>query len=149
MTEILFYHLTESPLEEALPSLLEKSLGRGWKAVVQTGSEERRDALDASLWTYRDDSFLGHGLDSDPHAADQPIVLTTSGANPNAANVRFFVDGAPPVALEGYERAIIMFDGHDQAQIESARENWKTLRAAGHDVAYWQQTDDRRWEKKA
>ena len=43
MTEVLFYHLTESTLEDALPSLLERSLERGWRAAVQTASEERRD----------------------------------------------------------------------------------------------------------
>ena len=37
MAEVLFYHLTESTLEDALPPLLEKSLERGWRAVVQTG----------------------------------------------------------------------------------------------------------------
>ena len=31
MAEILFYHLTESTLEEALPGLLEKSVERGWQ----------------------------------------------------------------------------------------------------------------------
>jgi DNA polymerase-3 subunit chi len=63
MAEALFYHLTESTLEEALPPLLEKSLERGWRAVVQVASPERRDALDQHLWTYRDDSFLAHGAD--------------------------------------------------------------------------------------
>lgn len=149
MAEVLFYHLTESTLEEALPPLLEKSLDRGWKVVVQTGSEERRDALDAHLWTFRDDSFLGHGLESDPQAADQPILLTVSENNANGATVRFVVDGAEPPPLEGYERGVLMFDGHDQMQVDAAREHWKRLKAAGHAVTYWQQTDGRRWERKA
>ena len=57
MTEILFYHLTESKLEDALPPLLEKSLERGWKVAIQTVDEARRDFLDTHLWTFRDDSF--------------------------------------------------------------------------------------------
>ncbi|MGB3502147.1 MAG: DNA polymerase III subunit chi [Mesorhizobium sp.] len=149
MTDILFYHLTESTLEDALPPLLEKSVERGWRVVVQAGSEERRDTLDTHLWTYRDDSFLGHGLDSDPMAADQPIVLTTGVGNANEASVRFLVDGAEPPALGGYERAVFIFDGHDQAQIEEARNHWKSLRAEGHAVTYWQQVEGRRWERKA
>jgi DNA polymerase-3 subunit chi len=149
MAEVLFYHLTESTLEEALPPLLEKSLERGWKVVVQAGSEERRDALDAHLWTFRDDSFLGHGLESDPQAADQPILLTVSDGNANGATVRFVVDGAEPPQLDGYARGVLMFDGHDQAQVDAAREHWKRLKAAGHAVTYWQQTDGRRWERKA
>ena len=53
MAEVLFYHMTESRLEEALPDLLEKCLARGWRVVVQSTSPERADALDAHLWTYR------------------------------------------------------------------------------------------------
>lgn len=147
--EALFYHLTESTLEDALPPLLEKSLQRGWQVVVQAAGEERRDALDQWLWTFRDDSFLAHGTDRDDHAADQPVLLTATDANPNRAAIRFFVDGAAPGALEGYERAVFMFDGHDAAQLEAARDHWKAMKAAGHAVTYWQQGPDRRWERKA
>ena len=45
MAEVLFYHLTVSSLDEALPGLLEKSVARGWRAVVQAGSEERRQRI--------------------------------------------------------------------------------------------------------
>ena len=58
MTEILFYHLQRQPLEKVLPPLLENSLERGWRVVVQAASDERVEALDAHLWTYRDDAFL-------------------------------------------------------------------------------------------
>ncbi|RUM96444.1 DNA polymerase III subunit chi [Pseudaminobacter arsenicus] len=149
MTDVLFYHLTESTLEDALPGLLERSVQRGWRVVVQAGSDERRDALDAHLWTFRDDSFLAHGPDGEPHAAEQPILLTTSIENRNEAQVRFLVDGANPPDLGPYERAVFMFDGHDAAQLEAAREHWKVTKAAGHTVTYWQQTSDRRWERKA
>ncbi len=149
MAEVLFYHMTESTLEDALPGLLERSVGRGWRAVVQSGSEERRDALDQHLWTFRDDSFLAHGTDREPFAAEQPILLTTGDANTNAANIRFLVDGAAPPDLTGYERAVFLFDGHDSGQVEAAREQWRAMQAAGHDVTYWQQSADRRWERKA
>ena len=149
MAEALFYHLTESTLEQALPPLLEKSLQRGWAVVVQTGTEERRDALDGHLWTFRDDSFLAHGSDRDPHSADQPVLLTTGSDNGNGARIRFIVDGASPPDLSSYERAVFMFDGHDAAQLEAARAQWKDVKSAGHSVTYWQQTSDLRWERKA
>ena len=149
MTEVLFYHLTQSTLEEALPPLLEKSLQRGWNVVVQSGTEERRDALDAHLWTWRDDSFLAHGTDRDPHPADQPVLLTTGEGNANDARIRFVVDGASPPDLSAYERAVFLFDGHDADQLEAARRHWKHMKTAGHSVTYWQQADDRRWERQA
>src|SRR6185503_7171346 len=95
MTEVLFYHLLRKPLEKALPELLEKSYERGWRVVVQAGSEERVDALDARLWTYRDDTFLPHGTSRDSEAGNQPILLTTADGNPNGATVRFMIDGVP------------------------------------------------------
>jgi DNA polymerase-3 subunit chi len=149
MAEVLFYHLTESTLEDALPGLLERSLGRGWRAVVQTGTDERRDALDQHLWTFRDDSFLAHGTDREPFAQDQPVLLTTGADNRNGAQIRFMVEGASPPDLSGYERAVFLFDGHDTAQVEAARAQWTAMKGAGHAVTYWQQTPDRRWERRA
>ena len=149
MADVLFYHLTESTLEDALPGLLERSVDRGWRAVVQTGTEERRDALDQHLWTFRDDSFLAHATDREAYPGEQPILLTTGDGNPNQAKIRFLVDGAVPPDLGGYERAVFLFDGHDAEQVEAARGHWKVMKDAGHAVTYWQQTPDRRWERKA
>src|SRR5262245_40738241 len=95
MTELLFYHLQRQPLERVLPTLLERSLERGWRVIVQSSSEERVEALDAHLWTYREDAFLPHGTWREPLSGEQPILLTVEGSNPNAANVRFLIDGAP------------------------------------------------------
>jgi len=62
MPDVLFYHLENQPLERVLPILLEKTLERGWRAVIEVGSSQRAEALDTALWTFRDDSFLAHGL---------------------------------------------------------------------------------------
>jgi DNA polymerase-3 subunit chi len=150
MAEIWFYHLQSRPLEQVLPTLLERSLARGWKVVVQCSSRERLASLDDRLWTYADDSFLPHGVAGELDAAGNPIVLTTDSDNPNAAQVRFCVDGVRiPDALDAYERVILMFDGDDPEALASAREDWKKLRARGLAATYWQQDDTGRWEKKA
>lgn len=148
MAEVWFYHLTDSTLEATLPGLLEKSLERGWRAVVQTGSEERRDTLDAHLWAWSEESFLAHATDRESMLDHQPIVLTCADINPNGAAIRFLCDGASLCDLDGYARAVFLFDGHDQSQLEAARDHWKTLKSAGHVVTYWQQAGGR-WEKKA
>ena len=120
MSEVLFYHLTESKLEDALPPLLDKSLERGWRVVVQAGDAERRDALDAHLWTFREDSFLPHGTDEQAFAADQPVLLTTAPDNANAATVRFIVAPARchlPDGLRAWGWAI-------QLYAVRSRESW-------------------------
>jgi DNA polymerase-3 subunit chi len=105
MTEILFYHLQRQPIERVLPALLEKSLERGWRVVVQAASEERIEALDSHLWTFRDDAFLPHGVWREPEAREQPILLTVNDDNPNQASVRFLLDGAAvPADAATYQR---------------------------------------------
>jgi DNA polymerase-3 subunit chi len=131
-----------------LPVLLERSLERGWHAVIETSSRERAEALDAMLWTYRDDSFLPHAVAGDPTDPDQPVLIATDETNGNAAQVRFFIDRAVPQSGEGYTRIVYMFSGHDPDAVTEAREAWKTLRE-GNDLTYWQQDDAGRWVKKA
>ena len=149
MTEVLFYHLTESKLEDALPPLIDKSVERGWQVAVQMRETSRRDLLDTHLWTYREDSFLPHGTDESEMADRQPVLLTVSPENVNNAAVRFFVEGAEATDVASYQRVVLMFDGYDQEQLESARAQWKRLKGEGHSLTYWQQSQDGRWEKKA
>ena len=148
MTDVLFYHLEARPLEAVLPQLLEKTLERGWRAIIEVGSTERAEALDAELWTYRDDSFLAHGLAGSPTDAHQPILLTTATDNPNGAACRFFVDRAVPQSIEGYERLVYLFSGHDPDALAEARLAWRALKDSGQ-LTYWQQEANGRWTKKA
>jgi DNA polymerase-3 subunit chi len=150
MTDVLFYHLQRQPLERVLPLLLEKSLERGWRVVVQAASDERIDALDAHLWTYRDDSFLPHGTAREADAAAQPVLLVTDDRNPNDAQVRFLVDGAAvPADAAAYERIVLLFDGEDDDALAAARQRWAEAKAQGFAVTYWQTDDQGRWVKKA
>jgi DNA polymerase-3 subunit chi len=147
--EVWFYHLERTGLDQALPELLEKTLQRGWKAIVRTTADGRLEHLDGWLWSYRDESFLAHGLAAEPNAARQPVLLTTGTDNPNAANALFLIDGAEPGALDGYARALVLFDGRDEDQLKLARDQWKALKGTGAPLSYWKQSSEGRWEKQA
>lgn len=151
MSEVLFYHLTRTPLESAAPGILEKCLERDWKVTLRAGSAERAAALNDHLWTYREDGFLPHGGPDDGEAARQPIYLTAGRETPNAPDVLFLVDGAAasPDELAGFTRALVMFDGHDETALGEARAAWKAVTAAGLKAVYWAQTEAGGWTKKA
>jgi len=146
--EVWFYHLERSGLEQVLPELLEKTLQRGWRALVRSPDPERIEHLDGWLWTYRDDSFLPHGPADEAGAARQPILLSTEPENANGADVLFLIDGAEAGALDGYQRCILLFDGRDEAALAAARQRWRDVKAAGHPASYWRQAE-RGWEKQA
>jgi len=150
MTEILFYHLKGQRLEQVLPPLLQKSLERGWRVVVQASSEERIEALDAHLWTWRDDAFLPHGTWREPDAGEQPVLLTLDGENPNQAVVRFLVEGAElPADASAYQRLVLLFDGDDPDAVAAARERWAKAKNEGFEVTYWQADENGRWQRQA
>jgi DNA polymerase-3 subunit chi len=148
-TEVLFYHLEQQTLEKVLPSLVEKTLERGWRAVVQAGSQERLAAIDLALWTYKEDSFLAHGTAKEGYAAEQPVYLTTTGETPNGAGVRFLVDGAEAESFTGFVRIVYLFDGNDTDAVKVARGQWTAAKNAGCPVTYWQQSPTGKWERKA
>ncbi len=148
-TEVLFYHLERQPLERVLPNLLQRTLERGWRAVVQIGNAERLEALDAHLWTFVDDSFLPHGTAKDGAPERHPILLTLDQENANGAGVRFLLDGADMEAFAGYVRIVVMFDGRDAEAVAAARVQWQRVRAQGCKATYWRQGDTGRWEQKA
>ena len=148
MTDVRFYHLTRTALEAALPQMLERTIERDQRAIVMTGSAERTEALNAHLWTYRDRSFLPHGSERDGQAADQPIWLTTKTENPNGAQVLFLTDGARRDGLGSFEICAILFDGNDAEAVQAAREQWRGLKDAGHELTYWQQDERGRWAKQ-
>jgi DNA polymerase-3 subunit chi len=149
--EALFYHLTRRPLEAVLPEILERCLARQWRVTLRGGSAERLAALGAHLWTYRDDAFLPHGDASDGYPERQPIYLTTGPEKPNAPDVLILTDRAAIAATElaAHARVVTIFDGHDTAAVEEARNLWKQAVVAGCVAQYWAEDDGGRWVRKA
>ncbi|MBC6983029.1 DNA polymerase III subunit chi [Caulobacter sp. 17J80-11] len=147
--EVWFYHLERTALDQALPELLEKTLARGWRALVRTVGAERVEHLDSHLWTWREDAFLPHGVAGEDEAPRQPVLLTTAMDNPNGAHALFLVDGAEAGPLEGFARCVVMFDGRDEQALADARQRWKVFKSEGLPVSYWRQSEQGRWEKQA
>ncbi len=150
MVEVRFYHLTEVPLERALPVMLERTLDRGQRAVLRGGNLDRLRFLDGLLWTMDEAGFLPHGIEGDPDPDQHPIWLTTSTDVPNGADVLFLVDGAAAQTSEiaGKETTAILFDGHDPVAVDAARQQWKDVTGAGLAAVYWAQGAGGRWEKR-
>jgi DNA polymerase III subunit chi len=149
MSEIGFYHLTRSTLEDALPRLLDKTLQAGKRALVLVGSAERAETLAAHLWTYDPDAFLPHGTARDGFPARQPIWLTERDENANGAQFLFLADRAQSQHIAAYERCFELFDGRDEEAVAEARRRWATYRSASHTLKYWQQDDRGAWQLKS
>ena len=147
MTDVGFYHLTRTGIEQALPQLLGRTLAAKQRALVLCRDDARLAALDAALWQCAEPDWLPHGTAADGDAPLQPIWLTTQDEAPNDARYLFLIDGAESARLDAFARVFDLFDGKDEASGAAARERWSAAKAAGHSLTYWQQ-GARGWEKK-
>ena len=148
--DILFYRLTGSTLEATVTTFAERTLQRGGRVVVKGAGAARLDQLDAHLWAYRDDSFLPHGKAGGAHDDQQPVLLTTAAARPNAAGTLLLVDGArfDAESVTGLDRVALIFDGNDAEATAAARTDWKAVTETGLTAVFGAE-EDGRWVEKA
>ena len=137
MTDYWFYHLEASTLEGALPNLLEKTLEKGWRALIKMPASRLQD-LDEFLWTYRDEAFLPHGREDEPQADLQPILLSSETQSAKGFDAVFLIDGADLEDLDGVSRTIVMINGRSEDDVKRERGRWKVLKDQGANLAYYQ-----------
>lgn len=150
MSGAYFYHLTRQPLEVTLTMLLGKAHAAGWPTLVRGTNRARLEWLDEKLWLGQDDGFLPHGLEGGPHDSLQPILLSDKPDLQDNTKCLMAIDGADVSVeeIKTLDRVCILFDGHDDAALHTARAQWKCLTDAGAPATYWSE-DSGRWEKKA
>ena len=152
MSEALFYHLERRRLDDVLPGLVERTLERGWRALIRVESADRAAAVDALLWTYNDETFLPHAIAGDGDPARQPVLITVEDGNANGAQVLFLAGGASlsdwAQSAKSFDRIVMLFDGRDPGALAAAREAWKQANGASLDVTYWKENAAGKWEKQ-
>ncbi len=146
MAEVGFYHLTRTPLTEALPSLLARTLAVGQRALVVGPDQTCLDMISGALWAQ--EAWLPHGGAVDGDADLQPIWLSATAEPANGARFLFLVQGADGSGLDRFERVFDLFDGTSEPAVEAARGRWKRCRAEGYALVYWQQAASG-WQRKA
>ncbi|ATY31258.1 DNA polymerase III subunit chi [Sphingomonas psychrotolerans] len=145
--QVDFYHLTQVPLERALPQIAEKVLATGGRLMIVAGDAAQRAKLDQLLWAYAPESFLPHGQAGSEDDARQPALIAATPEAANGARHIALVDGIWRDEALRFDRVFHFFD---EARIGEARAAWKGLAdREGVERNYWKQNDAGRWEKAA
>lgn len=152
MSRVDFYHLQHRKLEDVLPTLLTKSYALNKNILLKVSTKEKAEQINQFLWTFNDESFLPHGCAKDGYSRLQPIYIGTDEESENVNNAQFLflTDGAelPIEQLADFERVFYIFDGTDSRQLEKSRNFWKDAKNLNHELHYWQQDTQGRWQQK-
>lgn len=148
MPEIRFYHLLSQPLYQALPALVAKAYENGHRILIRA-PEVEHEAISEALWSFKPESFLPHGFDKDGNPQQHPIWLSEQAENVNEADLLILTHNLEQPIGNEYKLCCDIFDGRIEADVLAARARWKAYKEQGHEVAYWQQTEQGGWDKKA
>ena len=146
MTTIQFYHLRSTSRERAVPKLMEKALESGARVLMMAGQQATLKTLSEAMWTNDANAFIPHGFAREPHANEQPIILTLADENPNQASILCLLDGAAPADFSAYQKILDVFDGNNEADVAAARLRWSHYKEQGHALQYVKQQPGGGWK---
>ena len=134
MTRIDFYILQDSqPDARALLTcrLTEKAFRQGHQVYINTESGQQLKKLDDMLWTFRDGSFLPHGLYAATADSDHPVLLGHAVNPEGPSDVLVNLSNDVPAFFSRFNRVAELVGG-DEAQRASARERYRFYKDRGY-----------------
>lgn len=130
MTEIIFYTFADNPLDVAR-RVAGKAHGQGKQVMIYAPDAAVADTIDRLLWTTPALGFVPHCRDTDPLAAETPVLI---GANPDAlraADVMINLHHEQPPAFARFERLVEII-GQTDAGREQGRERYRFYQSRGY-----------------
>ena len=126
-----FYLLDRGDQEQAQRiacRLAEKGWQQGYKVLLRVADADQAKVLDELLWTFRQESFVPHGLhDEDPEAA---VIITHGDAPPDSGGLLINLADDVPQRADRFQRIADIVAATDAAK-NAGRQRYRAYRAQG------------------
>jgi len=134
MTQVDFYILNGTQ-PGALPlftcRLAEKAYKQGHQVYIHTDSGQQLQQLDDLLWTFRDGSFLPHGIHPAATPGEQPILLGHGDGPEGPGDVLLNLAAEVPSFFSSFNRVAELVGGDDR-QVAAARSRYRFYKDRGY-----------------
>jgi DNA polymerase-3 subunit chi len=134
VTRIDFYVLEDSARDNRYTlacRLTDKIFREGYRVYLHTDSEQEARHLDRLLWTFRDQSFLPHGLAGQVPRELTPILIGWGSAPDGEEDVLVNLSREVPGFFSRFSRVAEPLD-NDPGVREAGRERFRFYRARGY-----------------
>ena len=137
MARVDFYVLAQ-PDERARQLLACKLAEKAWRldhsVYIHTNDRAAAERLDELLWTFRDGSFVPHGLASRSDGTESsPIVIGCDAGGVEARDLLINLGDEIPGFAEGFPRVAELVTSDDNCK-NLSRKRYATYRDQGHDL---------------
>lgn len=111
--------------------LIERIRAQALRVLVHCPDPEQARHLDRLLWTFREDSFLPHGLIGQVDHALTPVLIGDVDRAPDAREALVNLSETIPASLGEFERVCELVD-LDPACVAAGRVRYRQYREQGH-----------------
>lgn len=136
MASVSFCEIKGTKWDLGVCELVEAAYREGSRVYLWAESEAEARRLDDLLWTFRDDSFVPHGLWQGEPACDEPIAVGWKPGNPNRATCLVLARDAAASEVTGYDLVLDIAPVDVPALRQSARRRFREFQAAGLQVRF-------------
>jgi DNA polymerase-3 subunit chi len=135
MTKVDFYILKDpAARQHFICRLAEKVWQQGHRVYIHTPDAAQSRQLDELLWTFRDGSFIPHGLDDDA-AAERASIHIGHGEEPrHHDDVLINMGHTVPLFFSRFQRVAEVVGGDEQER-QAGRERFRFYRDRGYPLA--------------
>jgi DNA polymerase-3 subunit chi len=136
MTQIDFYVLgPDAPGDRWTLAcrLAEKAFHQRRRVLVHTASEEDARHMDRLLWTFRDGSFVPHGLGPETDRARTPVLIDHRPEPADEHEVLINLTDEVPAFFSRFERVA---EPLDQASLDTGRRRFRFYRDRGYPLSH-------------
>ncbi|NIP72605.1 MAG: DNA polymerase III subunit chi [Gammaproteobacteria bacterium] len=113
--------------------LVEKAYKLGHRIYVHTGSAEESAQLDELLWTFRQGSFVPHGLHPQSDVGDAPVLIGHDAAPEEIQDVLVNLTNEVPAFFSRFQRVAELVDGGEDSR-RKGRERFRFYRDRGYEL---------------
>lgn len=129
-----------------LPLIARAAKRGGQRLLVVAGDGDLLERLDKALWEQFPEDYLAHGRADAPHAARQPVLLSTDCTAANGATLVALADGQWRPEAEQFDRALLFFDESGRA---ASRQVWRLFDQRDDVTREFHELDQGKWVQKA
>ena len=115
--------------------LAEKAYLRGHRIFLHTGGEQEARHLDRLLWTFRDGSFVPHGIHGEADSGLTPVLIGHSEAPAEEHDVLINLAAEVPGFFSRFDRVAEPLDQEPRG-LEDGRRRFRFYRDRGYPLSH-------------